>query len=245
MKHLRFAAVALLSIIIIMIVLVKVGLFNCLLLLPSEKATNLNSILTAVNVALGLLSLLTLIVYTGFTGELVVADFKPKLYVVGKLLDCGHTWDKSVMLDVLEGGTSTSLKGPGFVYKSADKKWVLEVHNNGNSPATDIEVLYSVIAYKHEIVFGIDEADIKDYYPVKCAIKKETIRIDYIPPHSNQTFTVFFMDKFPKADLTIELLKCDGRSFITKPTRIATYFNQEFDCIEDSPHLRKMVGLMD
>ena len=53
------------------------------------------------------------------------------------------------------------------------------------------------------------------------------------------------MDKFPKADLTIELLKCDGRSFITKPTRIATYFNQEFDCIEDSPHLRKMVGLMD
>ena len=53
-------------------------------------------------------------------------------------------------------------------------------------------------AYKHEIVFGIDEADIKDYYPVKCAIKKETIRIDYIPPHSNQTFTVFFMDKFPK-----------------------------------------------
>jgi hypothetical protein len=65
------------------------------------------------------------------------------------------------------------------------------------------------------------------------------------PLLSCNKYTVFFMDKFPKADLTIELLKCDGRSFITKPTRIATYFNQEFDCIEDSPHLRKMLGLMD
>ncbi|MEW6624903.1 MAG: hypothetical protein AB1420_17560 [Bacillota bacterium] len=45
-----------------------------------------------------------------------------------------------------------------------------------------------------------------------------------------------------KADLTIELLKCDERSFIKKPTRISTYINQEFEYIVDSAHLRQKLG---
>ena len=114
-----------------------------------------------------------------------------------------------------------------------------------NSPVTNVEVTYSVIAYKNEIIFGVDEADIVDFYPVKYATKKDTIKLDYIPPYTNQTFTVFYMDKFPKADLVVEGLKCDGQTFIKKPTKIDTYLNQEFDCIENSMHLRKMLGLID
>ncbi len=245
MKYLRFVGVALLGIIIIVFILGKAGLFNYVLGLPPDKATNLNVILTAVNATLALLSLLTLIVYTGFTGELVFADFKPKLYTVGKLLDCGNIWDKSIMWDVLEEGSPTTLSGLGFVYKSANKKWDLEVYNNGNSPATNIQVTYTVNAYKHEVVFGVDKAEIQDFYPVIYATKKNTIKIDYIPPHSSQTFTIFFMDKFPKADLTIELLKCDERVFINKPTRIATYFNDEFNHLVDNPHLLRLLGVLE
>ena len=46
--------------------------------------------------------------------------------------------------------------------------------------------------------------------------------LNYIPPYTNQTFTVFYMDKFPKADLVVEGLKCDGQTFIKKPTKIDT-----------------------
>ena len=214
MKYFKITGIALLVVIIIIIIFAKVGLFDYILMLQSDKAINLGNILTVVNVTLGLLSVLTLVVYTVLTAELVVSDMKPKLYVAGKIIDCGNSWDKSVMLDILEGGTSSSLKAPGFVYKSANKKWDIEVHNNGNSPVTNVEVTYSVIAYKNEIIFGVDEADIVDFYPVKYATKKDTIKIDYIPPYTNQTFTVFYMDKFPKADLVVEGLKCDGQTFI-------------------------------
>jgi hypothetical protein len=245
MKYLKYVGLAFLGIIIIFVIIVKVGVFNYLLGLPPEEITNFNTILTAINSTIALLTFFVLIVYTGFTGELITADFKPKLYVVGKIEDSGNLWDKSVMWDVLEDGSSNSLKGPGFVYISADKKWVLEVHNNGHSPAKNVEVSYTVTAYKHEIVFGIDRADIKDFYPVKYAEKKQTINIDYIPPNSSQTFTIFFMCQFPKADLTIEILKCDERLFIGKATRISTFFNEEFHHLVDSPHLLRMLGLID
>ena len=246
MKHLRFIGYALMVIIVIIVIVVKTGVFNYVIGLSSNTATNLNIMFTAVNATLGLLSFLTLIVYTGFAGELVVADFKPKLYVIGKISDSGGTWDRSVMKDILEEGSSIiSLKGEGFVYESARKKWDLEVHNNGNSPATNIEITYIVTAYKNEIVFGIDKCDIKDYYSVKYGSKKETIKIDYLPPNSSQAITVFFMDKFPKADLTIELLKCDDRIFIGKPTRISTYHNKGFDYLNGSNDLRLMLGVCD
>lgn len=239
-KHFRFAVYALLGIMIIIFIGVRTGVFNYVLGLSSDTAINLTIILAALNATLGLFSFLTLIVYTGFTGELVVADLKPKLYVVGEILDSGNGWNKSVMMDFLEEGHP---KGPGFVYQSGNKKWDLEVHNNGDTPATNVEVTYIVTAYKHKIVFGIDKYDIKDYYPIECDTKKVTIKLDYIPPNTNQTFTVFFMDKFPKADLTIELLKCDDRTFINKPTRISIYYNQELNALEGSLHLRRMLGL--
>lgn len=197
-----------------------------------------------ITIVFSALSVVLTAIYVCLTRKLVFSQFGPKLYVVGEIIEIEKgisSWDKSLMSDF----NPEKIKGKGFVYKSANKKWNLKIYNNGNRPAANIKLNYTIKTYKHDIKFGIDEADILDYTPVDYKSVSKKLEIDYLPPNTNESYTIFFMSTFPKADLLINLLKCDGGTFIEKEVRVSKYFNEEFEYIKDSPHLKKLLGLMD
>lgn len=161
---------------------------------------------------------------------------KIEISTISRIEDSAE-WDKSIMTDFgLE-----PIKGEGFVYESANKKWILEVANKGTVEASGIEVTYKIIAYKNDIEYGIDELDIKSYKPVIYKQKTSTLKIDKLSPGESKSYDVFFMGTYPSADLKIESLVSEGKN-VGDPIEY-NYQHNEFDQIEDTPHLRKLLGV--
>ena len=147
-------------------------------------------------------------------------------------------WDKSIMSDF---GLDPII-GEGFVYEPANKKWILKISNEGTVEASDIEVIYKIIAYKNDIEYGIDEHDIKSYKPVIYKQKTSTLKINKLSAGELKCYDVFFMGTYPAADIKIESVVSEGKT-IGGPVEY-NYQHTEFNQIEDTPHLRKLLGVM-
>lgn len=133
--------------------------------------------------------------------------------------------------------------GKGFIYKPASIKWVLEIINIGNDEAQDIEIRYTITAYKHDIKYGIDEADILCYRPIVYKEESCTISINKLMSSESRRFEVFSMGVFPLVDLNISSIRYNDNAYHNQYKTTHRYTYYEFDLIEDNQHLRKLLGL--
>lgn len=195
------------------------------------------------NLAATILLMSTTIVYTFFTGRLVKSEYGPKLYVYLDIVDSTTEWNKEIMLDY--GCINGPIVGEGFTNKDTkdEKKFDLVVVNNGKAPATNVKIKYKITAFKNEIVYGIDSAEILSYSPVVHIEVEKEINLSYLPPGIKKHYTVFYMATFPNAQLEVESLECAEDKFIKKMTLISDYYNAEFDKLEDNPHLYRLLGI--
>ena len=69
---------------------------------------------------------------------------RAKIYALANIEEANGEWDKSVMGDFCQ----EPIIGQGFVYKSSDTKWVLDIINIGDMEAKNIEIKYTIIAYE-------------------------------------------------------------------------------------------------
>lgn len=200
---------------------------------------NINSMATLMNLFITVLLVVVTMIYTFFTFKIFNNNYSPKLYIVPLKKDAKNEWNKTIMKEFI----NDDLSREGFVYKKSEKKMNVEIFNNGNKPATNIKVNYNVVTYINNVEFGMDRADIVNYEPVVYKKVSKTIHIDYLPPNTSKEFTIFYMSRFPRIDLEIEQLKSNEDNFINDRTKIHTFQNREFNKIQDSNHLRKLLGV--
>lgn len=125
------------------------------------------------------------------------------------------------------------------------KVWIIELLNDGGFASTNIRLDYSVIVRRTELEFGIDESDVISDRLVDFYTYNHEIEIPYLGGNQVQRLPILIYDgEFPEADLVINSLTCDENKFITKPVKVDTIKHPDFDWLEDSPHLRKMWGLL-
>lgn len=179
--------------------------------------------------------------YTKYTRDLVRAEFGPKLYINIKQV-IAKNWNKNIMSDFYPEGVA--IKGKGFT-PPTNYKWVMEVVNNGEAPATDVSVDYLITAYVNEIRFESDGIGIEDFTPKVYKMVEKSLLVDYIPPGGKFEATIMYMGTFPLVKCTVKHLRCNEKSFISKITQVANYEHPEFNMLVDSPHLRRLLGLMD
>ena len=175
-----------------------------------------------------------------FAGELVKAEFGPKLYI-NTVQQESDKWDKSILVDVFPGGEF--VKGEGFCPNSR-YIWILKIVNNGQAPATDVEIDYSILCYINDIKYDEERVYVEGYSPKLYKEVKRKINIDYIPPNGKYDKTIMYMSTFPYVELYAEKLKCHERSFITKRTKVIRYENPEFNRLIDSSHLHRLLGIL-
>lgn len=156
-------------------------------------------------------------------------------------LPAENEWNEEIM----SGFGTVRLRQPGFVYRDVRKKWNLVIRNLGEQPAHDIRIRYSLVAYKHEIDTGLDQADVRGYHPVVYARDTRTLRIDSLPAGESASRTVFYLSRFPRAECYVESFHSGNHVLIPERTLLKEYRHPEFERLEDAPHLRKMLGLTD
>jgi len=174
-----------------------------------------------------------------FEPNLNLVTKEEPISLVGLIVDANSEWNELVM----EPFDLAPPKSEGFTYSNADKKLVLEVTNNSGEPLTDVLITYEVIAYKNEIEFGIDRADVIDYYPV---IHKQAIqewKIESIAKGDVIKKDVFFMGTYPQVEVNLLSITMSGNNLIDSKKVITKYRHGEFEYLEDSQHLRKMLGV--
>lgn len=198
-----------------------------------------NFYLLIINMFLTLILAITTVTYTVFTGSLVKSEFGPKLYVVDNINET-HEWDKILMKDFGEVLITNEM---GLLNKSSFKKWEIEVHNNGQGVATDVEISYAVTAYKYEFEFGMNRSEIKSRKSIVHNKSKKILKIDYLPPNGKKIYTVFYMGSFPEADLTISLLKSNEKKFIKEELKLGSYLSDELEYISDSYGYGKLLNI--
>lgn len=126
------------------------------------------------------------------------------------------------------------------------KVWIIELLNDGGWASTNIKLDYSVIVKRTELEFGRDESDVISDRLVDFYTYNHDIEIPYLGGNQVQKLPILMYDgEFPEADLIINSLTSDQTEFITKPVKVDTIKHPDFDWLEDSPHLRKMWGLLD
>lgn len=180
-------------------------------------------------------------IYTFFTGKMVKGELGPKIYIKGDAKDSGNSYDKLVNDDI---GFCYEFEELGFVSDSAKKKLIINLVNNGNSPATNIELKYSIILYKHLVELEEDSKiiDIDSKELVEYKIVNRTSTFDYLPPSDNVEIEVMYMDLFPYVKLQANSLTCNEQKFITKDTIIFDYHHPAFEVMWDSNDVRMSLG---
>lgn len=126
------------------------------------------------------------------------------------------------------------------------KHWIIKIRNVGDHASTNIKINYSVFVKKMNILYGIDEIDVLDYKPIDFHVFSNEIEIPYMGGNQIKDFPILMFDgEFPEADLIINSLKSDQAEFITEPIKVDTIKHPDFDCLEDSPHRRRMLGIQE
>ncbi|QQP10406.1 hypothetical protein FJQ98_14030 [Lysinibacillus agricola] len=168
-------------------------------------------------------------------------DVNPKLSVKSTFEDSENEYSKSVNKELLEINFETR----GFPkIQHNTKLWKLTIENNGELPATNVVLDYSITIKKGDFDFGIDEADILNKRFIDYKTINRTEKFDYIAPDSKKVLKVLYIQgEFPCADLKVKKLKSDEITFIKKEIKIDTYEHPEFSMIVDGPHERKLFGI--
>lgn len=172
--------------------------------------------------------------------RLTKKDLNPKLYV-----ESGFEDTDEYSKDINSKLEDIDFNQPGFPEIShQNKRWYIRLINNGDLPATNVILDYSLLIKKTEFEFGIDKADVINDRFVNFTRLSETFNYDYIPPGGVIEETILYLTgDFPCADLVIDRLKSTERVFIGKDTLLKKYEHPEFQMLEDSHHLRQMLGV--
>jgi len=153
-----------------------------------------------INIILTFLLVGTTIAYTIITLRIYKIQNLPSVYVKIKLINTPDDWDKSLMKDL----DTIPAKMEGLASIDSGKKIIMEIFNKGNSPATNIKIEYIIETYKNKIEFGIDKADIINYYPILYKNPKRIEKIDYIPPGEKYHFDLMFTSNYPLIKIKVK-----------------------------------------
>ena len=119
-----------------------------------------------------------------------------------------------------------------------------KVVNNGDLPAVNVKMKYSIIIKKAVFDYGIDEADIINEHFIEYKTIVRNALFIYIPARSEVVEEVLYLTgDFCYADLILHKLKSDERTFINNSIKIDVYEHPDFSEIADSHHLRKVLGV--
>lgn len=172
--------------------------------------------------------------------RLTQKDINPKLYVQPEILDAQHRYDKGVNAELDE----IDYEQKGFPEIGHDTKlWQLKVVNIGDLPATNVKGEYSLTIKIARFDFGTDRADVinEKFVDYKTIVKK--FQYDYIAPDSEKILDIAYLKgEFPYADLKINKLISNERKFLNKKILLETYEHPEFKTLQDSHHIRQMLG---
>ena len=130
------------------------------------------------------------------------------------------------------------------------KVWKVNILNRGDFASTNIKIEYSIRVKKAEIEYNkdeqgnIDKTNFKDYKILDFLNYNQVINIPYLGADQEKEIHILTYDgEYPEADLIVHLLTCDQNTFIKKPIKIDTIVHNDFDNLEDSVHLKKMLGI--
>ena len=171
-----------------------------------------------------------------------LSQSSPSLYAIANEQEGSGIFTFTVMDDFI---VSQNVNIHGLAIHEKDSSIELKIVNNGNYPATNIEVEYSIITYHNKITFGEDQADIVSYKPVKLEKVDKTLKFDYIPPNGAREETIFITSKYPQADIQINKLKCSEGSFVHRNTNIYRYQDDRFEYLSDNQDLLCLLGIYD
>ncbi|KKK10306.1 MULTISPECIES: hypothetical protein [Bacillus] len=180
------------------------------------------------------------LVFVYFVYKLTKKDVNPKLYIIPVLKDAEGRFDKNVIHELVT--MNFNQQGfPKIIHNN--QLWQLKICNNGELPATNVVIEYSITIKKAEFDFGLDKADVINERFVDFKTISKTIKFDYLPPNFEKVVDVLYLDgKFPYADLKINKMTSNELIFINDTILMDTYEHPEFQKIEDSHHYRQMLG---
>lgn len=171
-----------------------------------------------------------------------LSQSSPSLYAIASEKKGSGVFTFNVMDDFI---VSQNVNIHGLAMHEKDSSIELKIVNNGNFPATNIEVEYSVITYLNEVTFGVDQAEIISYKTVELEKVDKSFKFDYIPPNGEREETIFITSKYPQADIQINKLKCSEGSFVRTNTNIYRYKDDRFEELSDSQDLLCLLGIYD
>ena len=155
------------------------------------------------------------------------------------LKDTPNEYDKSLNseIDVID------FNKKGFPEIRHDTKlWSFKVFNNGDLPATNVKVEYSIVIMRAEFEL-LNKIDVENLRFVPHKTINRTVTYDYIAPNSEKIEEVCFLTgAFPYANLIVTKLEASERKFITNKILIQTYQHPDFLAIQDSHHDRMLLG---
>ncbi|WP_010530922.1 hypothetical protein [Lentibacillus jeotgali] len=172
--------------------------------------------------------------------KLTHRNLNPKLFVEGTIEDAKNKFDASVNDKI--SGLDFNQEGFPFPEVKHDMVvWKLRIHNNGDLPATNVNIEYFIRIQKKE--FDILEGLPANERLVKFQDIKETLYYDYIPPGGYKEEDILYINgKFPQAKLYINKLQSKEVRFIKSPVHIDTYKHYGFEKIHDTDDGLKLIG---
>ncbi|MDA2519991.1 hypothetical protein PDN73_30085 [Bacillus cereus] len=170
-----------------------------------------------------------------------------RLYVVSKIeKENNDINDFRYFLWHRESFKGLDFEGEGFPYidhHHEKQKWNLYIHNNGELPATNVELKYRITIFKNHINYGDDLADVRDYSLEEYVFTDEVENIEYLPPGESYCVPLIFLEgKFPKATVEILDFRCDENKFIKNKSVIGSYEHPSRYALADGYDLLKFLG---
>ncbi|PFU64044.1 hypothetical protein [Priestia megaterium] len=184
-----------------------------------------------------------LIVYYVF--KLTKQDLNPKLYVESVIeTDTIKTDEFTTTADLISKLNTPEFKGKGFPEIGHPfYTWILTIKNNGDLPATEVQIKYSITVQKAEFEIGVDSADIINEKFIDFQTVSDTQEYDYIPPNGEIKIKLISLGgDYPYAHLKINKLKSKERTFINKTILLKTYEHSGWNNLADISDHRIMIG---
>ncbi|MBO1264487.1 hypothetical protein J3A84_05465 [Proteiniclasticum sp. SCR006] len=196
---------------------------------PDQRESVYSSLLVIVT------SVSVLVSYMMYSSQIV-----PKLYVLGSIKDAKNQWSGRVMNDFIVSQTDDI---EGIAYDGNDKSVILEIHNNGSVPATNIKIEYDIVTYIKKIKFGVDRAEILNFSSVILERVSRTIEYDYLPPGDSRSEVIFYVSRYPQVDIVVKKLISKEERFISSDTVILRYRDERFTKLGDNQDLLYLLGI--
>lgn len=130
----------------------------------------------------------------------------------------------------------------GFLGKTSQVKWYVEISNTSDVTYKNIKIDYTVRAYKHDVVFGIDYADVTSYNLQLFSEFSNSITLDILDVGESMEYDLAYLGTIPYIEIGIDDVSMDGTSLELELPSIE-YMYPEFDYLADSQHLRELLGV--